>query len=64
MMLADPMAKTFVATELLQMLDLAPSPEGMVCGMVTRLVPEKGFDALMPVLDRLALRRCAPDYSW
>jgi starch synthase len=39
--------------ELLQMLELAPSPEGLICGMVTRLVPEKGFDALMPVLDRL-----------
>ena len=39
--------------ELLQMLDLAPSPEGLICGMVTRLVAEKGFDALMPVLDRL-----------
>ena len=39
--------------ELLQMLDLASAPEGMICGMVTRLVPEKGFDALMPILDRL-----------
>lgn len=45
--------KTTCRNELLQMLDLAPSPEGMVCGMVTRLVPEKGFDALMPILDRL-----------
>jgi starch synthase len=40
-------------TELLQMLDLSPSAGGLVCGMVTRLVPEKGFDALMPILDRL-----------
>ena len=45
--------KSVCRTELLQMLDLAPSPEGMVCGMITRLVPEKGFDALIPVLDRL-----------
>jgi starch synthase len=45
--------KQLCRTELLQMLDLAPEPQGMVCGMVTRLVPEKGFDALMPVLDRL-----------
>ena len=45
--------KTACREELLQMVDLAPSPEGMVCGMVTRLVPEKGFDALMPILDRL-----------
>jgi starch synthase len=45
--------KQVCRTELLQMLDLAPSPEGMVCGMVTRLVSEKGFDALIPILDRL-----------
>ena len=45
--------KTTCRDELLQTLDLAPAPEGMVCGMVTRLVPEKGFDALMPILDRL-----------
>ena len=38
---------------LLDSLGLTPSPAGPVFGMVTRLVPEKGFDALMPVLDRL-----------
>ena len=38
---------------LLDGLGLAPSPRGPVFGMVTRLVPEKGFDVLMPVLDRL-----------
>ena len=38
---------------LLDGLGLAPEPSGPVFGMVTRLVPEKGFDVLMPVLDRL-----------
>ncbi len=38
---------------LLDGLGLAPAPQGPVFGMVTRLVPEKGFDVLMPVLDRL-----------
>jgi starch synthase len=38
---------------LLDGLGLAPAPAGPVFGMVTRLVPEKGFDLLMPLLDRL-----------
>src|SRR3954467_11678011 len=38
---------------LLDGLNLAPSPAGPVFGMVTRLVPEKGFDLFMPLLDRL-----------
>jgi starch synthase len=38
---------------LLDGLGLAASPAGPVFGMVTRLVPEKGFDLLMPLLDRL-----------
>ena len=38
---------------LLDSLGLAPAPAGPVFGMVTRLVPEKGFDLFMPLLDRL-----------
>ncbi len=38
---------------LLGAVGLAPAPAGPVFGMVTRLVPEKGFDVVMPVLDRL-----------
>ena len=38
---------------LLETIGLAPAPKGPVFGMVTRLVPEKGFDVVMPVLDRL-----------
>jgi starch synthase len=45
--------KQFCRVELLQELNLAPSPVGPIFGMVTRLVPEKGFDVVMPILDRL-----------
>ena len=38
---------------LLDGLGLASTPSGPVFGMVTRLVPEKGFDLFMPLLDRL-----------
>jgi starch synthase len=45
--------KSFCRDLLLDALGLAPAPVGPVFGMVTRLVPEKGFDVVMPVLDRL-----------
>jgi starch synthase len=38
---------------LLDSLALKSVPAGPVFGMVTRLAPEKGFDLLMPLLDRL-----------
>ena len=38
---------------LLAELQLAPTPAGPVMGMVTRVVEEKGFQILVPVLDRL-----------
>jgi starch synthase len=45
--------KTICRDLLLDALGLATTPAGPVFGMVTRLVPEKGFDLLMPLLDRL-----------
>jgi len=38
---------------LLSEMKLAPAPRGPVLGMVTRVVEEKGFEILVPVLDRL-----------
>jgi starch synthase len=38
---------------LLREMDLAAAPHGPVFGMVTRVVEEKGFEVLMPLLDRL-----------
>ena len=38
---------------LLKEMKLAPGPRGPVFGMVTRVVHEKGFEILMPLLDRL-----------
>ncbi len=45
--------KAISRTALLDDLGLAPAPRGPVFGMVTRLVGEKGFAILLPVLDRL-----------
>lgn len=49
----DLQGKSVCRDLLLDALALAPAPAGPVFGMVTRLVPEKGFDLLMPLLDRL-----------
>lgn len=38
---------------LLKQLNLAPAPKGPVFGMITRVVHEKGFEILVPLLDRL-----------
>ncbi|PWT83908.1 MAG: glycogen synthase [Acidobacteria bacterium] len=38
---------------LLKQFSLAPTPRGPVFGMVTRVVEEKGFEILVPLLDRL-----------
>jgi starch synthase len=38
---------------LLREMNLAAAPRGPVFGMVTRVVEEKGFEVLMPLLDRL-----------
>ncbi|HXO94933.1 MAG TPA: glycosyltransferase, partial [Candidatus Acidoferrum sp.] len=38
---------------LLDQMNLAPGPRGPVFGMVTRVVQEKGFEILVPLLDRL-----------
>jgi starch synthase len=39
--------------KLLKQMNLAPAPRGPVFGMVTRVVREKGFEILVPLLDRL-----------
>lgn len=38
---------------LINHLRLAPTPQGPVFGMVTRVVKEKGFEILVPLLDRM-----------
>jgi starch synthase len=47
------LGKALCRDALLGGLRLAPNPLGPVFGMVTRVVEEKGFDILVPVLDRL-----------
>jgi starch synthase len=49
----QPELKAASRNALLDQLQLAPAPRGPVFGMVTRTVGAKGFDILMPVLDRL-----------
>src|SRR4051812_33984222 len=50
---ADLTGKSTCRDLLLEGLGLSGAPTGPVFGMVTRLVPEKGFDLLIPLLDRL-----------
>src|ERR1700682_6012015 len=47
------LGKQLCRDALLGGLGLAPAPTGPVFGMVTRVVKEKGFEILMPLLDRL-----------
>src|SRR6195256_1231873 len=47
------LGKQLCRDALLGGLKLTPSPTGPVFGMVTRVVKEKGFEILMPLLDRL-----------
>ena len=45
--------KEICRAALLAQMKLTPKPRGPVFGMATRLVEEKGFEILMPLLDRL-----------
>jgi starch synthase len=45
--------KSICREALLKQMKLAPEPGGPVFGMVTRVVQEKGFEILVPLLDRL-----------
>ena len=47
------LGKQLCRDALLGGLGLAPEPRGPVFGMVTRVVAEKGFEILVPLLDRL-----------
>jgi starch synthase len=49
----DPWGKDLCRGALLSGLRLEQEPRGPVFGMVTRVVSEKGFDILVPLLDRL-----------
>ena len=50
---AKPQGKIVCRQVLLQQLGLAPNPTGPILAMVTRLLQDKGFDILLPALDRL-----------
>jgi starch synthase len=45
--------KQICRAALLAQFELAPAPTGPVFGMITRVVEEKGFEILVPALDRL-----------
>ena len=47
------LGKQLCRDALLAQMNLAPAPAGPVFGMVTRVVEEKGFEILVPLLDRL-----------
>ena len=47
------LGKQICREALLKQMKLAPAPRGPVFGMVTRVVHEKGFEILVPLLDRL-----------
>ncbi len=49
----SPEGKKTCRESLLAEMSLAPNPRGPVFGMVTRLAEQKGFEILIPVLDRL-----------
>jgi starch synthase len=52
---SDLLGKQLCRDALLNGLRLDPEPRGPVFGMVTRVVGEKGFDILVPALDRLLI---------
>jgi starch synthase len=68
---ASPAGKKACRTALLREMDLEQNPRGPVFCMVTRLAEQKGFDILIPLLDRLLaddvrlviLAEGDPDYS-
>jgi len=47
------LGKQICRDALLAQMNLAPAPAGPVFGMITRVVEEKGFEILVPLLDRL-----------
>jgi starch synthase len=51
--LENPGPKRECREDLLERLGLQPNPRGPVLAMVTRLLQDKGFDILLPALDRI-----------